>query len=78
MKNYTDDPLWYKKVKKNETWVKRVKNKAYYDSIKILSVTNQKNKKCIKVEFPNGKRTTVEPGWVFYNYQLSGSDCNNT
>ena len=69
MKNYTDDPLWYKKVKKTETWIKRVQNKAYFDNIKIISVTNQKNKKCIKVELPTGARTTVEPGWVFYNYK---------
>lgn len=69
MKNYTDDPLWYKKVKKNDKWIKRVKNKNYYESVKIISVVNQKNKKYIKVEFPNGKRTKVDPGWLFFNYE---------
>ena len=67
--NYTDDPLWYKKVKKDDTWSKRVLNKSYYDNVKIISVVNQKNKKYIKVEFPTGKRTKVEPGWLFYNYK---------
>jgi hypothetical protein len=66
--NYTDDPSWYKKVKKNDTWLKRVLNKSYYDSVKIISVVNQKNKKYVKVEFPTGKRSKVEPGWLFYNY----------
>jgi hypothetical protein len=67
--NYTDDPLWYKKVKKNDIWIKRVANKSYFDSLKIISVVNLKKKKYVKVEFPTGKRTRVEPGWLFYNYE---------
>lgn len=67
--NYIDDPLWYKKVKKNDEWTKKVKNKSYFDSLKIISVVNKKNKKYVKVEFPTGKRTKVEPGWLFYNYE---------
>ena len=74
MKNFTDDPLWYKKVKKNETWIKKGKNKSYWSWIKIISILNQKNKKIIKVEFPNGKRNKVEPGWLFYNYKKG---CSN-
>jgi len=70
MKNYTDDQLWYKKVKKNETWIKKVKNKFLWDKLKIISILNQKNKKYVKVEFPNGNRNKVEPGWLFYNYKM--------
>lgn len=63
------DEHWYKKVTSNETWIKKSKNKRYFDSLKIISVLNLKNKKRVKVEFPSGKRTSVEPGWLFYNYK---------
>ena len=64
-----NDPLWYKKVKKNHTWIKKVKNKNYYDTVKIISVLNKKNKKYIKIELPTGGRLKVDPNWLFHNYE---------
>ena len=64
----TLDQHWYKEVKPDKLWIKKTKNKNYHDSLKVISVLNLKNKKRVKVEFPNGKRTSVEPGWLFYNY----------
>ena len=69
MKNYTSDPNWFKEVRPGETWISKVPLNNYFNKIKIISVTNLKNKKCIKIEYLNGKRATIEPGFVFYNYK---------
>jgi len=63
------DENWYRKIKKGETWIKKVSNKNYYNEVKIISVVNKKKMKYIKLEFPNKKRFTAEPEWLFYNYK---------
>lgn len=62
---------WYKKININEKWIKKNKNKQYFDSLKIVSILNLRNKKRVKVEFCSGQKTLVRPEWLFYNYKRS-------
>lgn len=70
MTRYISDPLWYKNISKGQIWNRIDKRgKMVVPWIKIISIINFKHKKAVKIEKSDGKRTTVEPGWIFYHYK---------
>ena len=81
MRNFLDDPLWWKKIKVGEIWVKKAKFKKdqLFEKIKIVSVINLKNKKAVKIQIlPEGRGLKVQPGWIFYNYEKVNNDKSRT
>ena len=55
-------------MKKNELWIKKSRNKNLYDSVKIITISNKKNYKQIKIELPTGDRIKVDKIWLLNNY----------